>query len=156
MIINLNEFEIYSLPESDQTFINYKPEIIRRNPRHVILKYRKPDSEKKKYITIPENHGYYDALSYPLFLPRGDFTWKQGVLKNVGNKNVSARQYYCYMLQSRKNCFNQFFHGRRLFQQYILDMWAKIQQFELIWIRNNQKKIRSDLYYGVVDITNRG
>lgn len=149
--------KLYSAPENNQiALLITKPDAIKRNPRSVKLMYRKPENEKNKYTSVPENHGYYDALSYPLFLPQGNFTWKQGFLKNKCGQSISARQYYCYLLQSRKDAFNQFLHGKRLFQQYILDMWAKIQQFELIWVRNNQKKIRSDLYLGVVDAIQAG
>ena len=41
------------------------------------------------------------------------------------------------------------FRGGRLFQQYLVDAWASIEDSELFWVRNNQKTIRSDLYDGL-------
>lgn len=145
--------KVYALPEEkDQiAMLVTKPEKTRRASRRVRLKYRKPSNKKNTYTEIPEDHGYYDALSYPLFIPKAHFTWKHGALRKSSEHTISAREYYCYLLQTREHVFNQFFHGKRLFQQYILDMWAKIQQFELRWIRQNQKRIRADLYAGVVD-----
>lgn len=43
------------------------------------------------------------------------------------------------------------FRGGRLFQQYIVDAWASIEESELYWVRHNQKTIRADLYDGLRD-----
>ena len=40
--------------------------------------------------------------------------------------------------------------GGRLFQQYIVDMYAKIESSRLNYLRFNQANIRADLYQGVV------
>jgi helitron helicase-like protein len=39
----------------------------------------------------------------------------------------------------------------RLFQQYIVDIWALCDQSALDWIRFNQKQLRADVYSGVAD-----
>ena len=44
----------------------------------------------------------------------------------------------------------------KLFQQYVVDMYAKIESLRLRWIRHNQAKLRSDLYSGVVDAMHLG
>jgi hypothetical protein len=38
-----------------------------------------------------------------------------------------------------------------LFQQYVCDAWASVEQSNLTWIVNNQKKIRAELYSGLQD-----
>ena len=38
-----------------------------------------------------------------------------------------------------------------MFQQYICDAWASVEQSNLTWIVHNQKKIRADLYSGLRD-----
>src|ERR1700749_2361487 len=43
------------------------------------------------------------------------------------------------------------FRGDRLLQQYVVDAWASIEESELNWVRENQKKIRADLYDGLRD-----
>ena len=62
--------------------------------------------------------------------------------------HVSAREYYCYIMQIHNNVFNIFFHGGRLFQQWIVDMYVKIESMRLDWYSNpeHHKIIRADLY----------
>src|SRR6185437_6044068 len=62
--------------------------------------------------------------------------------------HVSAREYYCYMMQIRNGVFNIFFHGGRLFQQWIVDIYVKIENMRLDWYSNpeHQQIIRADLY----------
>ena len=52
------------------------------------------------------------------------------------------------MMQIRNGVFNIFFHGGRLFQQWIVDMYVKIESMRLDWYSNpeQQKIIRADLY----------
>ena len=41
--------------------------------------------------------------------------------------------------------------GGRLFQQYLVDMYIKLEQTRLDFYRLNQKKIRCELYQGIYD-----
>jgi hypothetical protein len=61
---------------------------------------------------------------------------------------VSAREYYCFKLQVRKGLFNIILFGGRLFQQWAVDMYIKIETMRLDWYSkpSNQKTIRADLY----------
>ena len=43
------------------------------------------------------------------------------------------------------------FHAKRLFQQYLVDVWAICDQKKLDWIKTHQSNIRADLYKGVQD-----
>jgi hypothetical protein len=51
-------------------------------------------------------------------------------------------------MQIRDGVFNVFFRGGRLFQQWVVDMYIKIESMQLDWYSNpnNQKIIRVDLY----------
>ncbi|PWZ41861.1 ATP-dependent DNA helicase PIF4 [Zea mays] len=126
---------------------------------------------------IRSYHGCYDALSYPLFFPKGELGWhanipKVGVSmdevdayrakKRASNANdedaespihlcVSVRDYYCYKFQIRPGLFNPILHGKRLFQQFAVDTYIKIESSRLDFIRNNQERLRADLYQGLVD-----
>uniref|UniRef100_A0A453BGH0 ATP-dependent DNA helicase n=1 Tax=Aegilops tauschii subsp. strangulata TaxID=200361 RepID=A0A453BGH0_AEGTS len=68
-------------------------------------------------------------------------------------KYVSAREYYAFKLQVRKKLFNIILFGGRLFQQWAVDMYIKIETMRLDWYSKpaNQKVIRADLYQGLVD-----
>jgi len=68
--------------------------------------------------------------------------------KSSSRLHVSAREYYCYMMQVREGVFVIFFYGGRLFQQWIVDIYIKIESMRLDWYSNpeHQKIIRADLY----------
>jgi len=61
---------------------------------------------------------------------------------------VSAREYLCFRLQIREGEFNIFFWGGRLFQQWAVDMYVKVESMRLDWYSKpeHQDLIRADLY----------
>ena len=63
------------------------------------------------------------------------------------------REFYKFrmMVRNWKKDYNILFRGGRLFQQYCVDQWAKIHQYELNFLRRNQKKLKADLYQGLQD-----
>ncbi|XP_072148353.1 uncharacterized protein [Setaria viridis] len=123
--------------------------------------------------------GCYDPLSYPLFFPRGELGWHADIPKvgittedvkkaraNQNNKNndpdssgrlwVTMREYYCYKFHVRPNIFNPILYGGRLFQQFAVDTYIKIESSRLDFIWNHQKEIRADLYQGLLDSIHAG
>ena len=63
----------------------------------------------------------YDPLLYVLMFPYGDKGWEL-------NSPCTCLQYYCYRLMVRsQNTFNIVHRMGRLFQQYIVDMYSKIE-----------------------------
>ncbi|PWZ57979.1 ATP-dependent DNA helicase PIF1 [Zea mays] len=82
---------------------------------------------------IRSYHGCYDALSYPLFFPRGELGWHTNIPK------------------IRHRVFNPILHGKRLFQQFAVDTYIKIESSRLDFIRKNPDRLRADLYQGLVD-----
>ena len=73
----------------------------------------------------------------------------------TGRKTVSMREYYCYKLQIRQNG-NVILLGGRLFQQFVVDIYIKIETSRLDFCRRNQSTIRAELYQGVVDCVTAG
>jgi hypothetical protein len=47
--------------------------------------------------------------------------------------------------------FNPILYGKRLFQQFAVDTYFKIESSRLDIIRNNTDTVRADLYQGLVD-----
>ena len=43
------------------------------------------------------------------------------------------------------------FYGKRLFQQYLVDVWATYNQNKCDWIQSNQKNLQADLYNNVAN-----
>ncbi|GFX71443.1 helitron_like_N domain-containing protein [Trichonephila clavipes] len=67
------------------------------------------------------------------------------------NKKVSAMNYYAYRMMIRENADNHILKCRQLFQQYIVDMYAKIESERLLYIRLNRVKLRSEEYIHLRD-----
>jgi hypothetical protein len=51
----------------------------------------------------------------------------------------------------RPGIFNSILYGKRLFQQFAVDTYVKIESSRLDFIRNNQDTVRADLYKGLID-----
>ncbi|CAF1036998.1 unnamed protein product [Brachionus calyciflorus] len=118
---------------------------------------------------IDEKCSYSDPLHYVLMFFRGEQGWKYNFypLKNIASKKqnvnicfetepenqdedeinskfVTATQYYSYQLQDRLGGFIS--NYGRLFHQYIVEQYAKIETSRLNYILFNQKSLRADLY----------
>ena len=77
------------------------------------------------------------------------------VEENQSGRFVTAREYYCFLMQVRGGLFNNMLFGGRLFQQWVVDtyikiecMYIKIECMRLDWYSNpaNQKLIWAELY----------
>ncbi|VDP40986.1 unnamed protein product [Heligmosomoides polygyrus] len=93
-----------------------------------------------------------DPLSYPLLFPRGEDGWHPGMEKTVTGNNrrtrVTHKEFYSYLLTGR---FNPLLHAEKLFQQYVVDSWLKIEMNRLNFLRKNQKELRLDTVRGLHD-----
>jgi hypothetical protein len=63
-------------------------------------------------------------------------------------KYVSAMQYYAYILCDRSGNYLHYFG--RLFHQFIVDQFAKIELGRLNFFRHNQDKLRADNYQNII------
>lgn len=61
-------------------------------------------------------------------------------------KKVSSNEFYAYRIMHRPCDFNHILRCKRLTQQYIVDMFAKVENERLRYIRLNQTKIRAEEY----------
>ncbi|KAI8779517.1 hypothetical protein BgiBS90_020499 [Biomphalaria glabrata] len=59
--------------------------------------------------------------------------------------------YYAFRIMQREGEANHILMCQHLFHQYIVDMYAKIESERLLFIRLNQKKLRTDEYIHVKD-----
>ncbi|GJU86113.1 reverse transcriptase domain-containing protein [Tanacetum coccineum] len=103
--------------------------------------------------TIQPHHGFYDPMSYVLFFPYGETGWHSNIKRFMENeddnvsdnnseededsnerkkrKTVSMREYYCYKMQIRSKV-NLLLLGGRLLQQFLVDMYIKMETSRLI------------------------
>ncbi|XP_036347381.1 uncharacterized protein LOC118756745, partial [Rhagoletis pomonella] len=107
---------------------------------------------------ISETHRAYDSLQYPLMFCRGEDGYNFGVY-NVDprtgapnfNKKTSAMQFYSFLIQLRENEHIFLHRFRGLFNQFLVDVYAKIETERLVFIRANQKKLRAENYIDLRD-----
>ena len=69
---------------------------------------------------------------------------------------VSCREYYSYKLQIRQNSQCTLLLAGRLLQQYVVDMYIKLETTRLDYYRRQQSKLRAELYQGIVDSITAG
>ena len=84
-----------------------------------------------------------EAWIYPLFYPTGKKGWHRYLKQQGSDKRVSCCQYVRDIMAIRDTEFNPFIRGRRLFQQWAVDNWVKIERDKIEWCRENQKKLRA-------------
>jgi hypothetical protein len=93
-------------------------------------------------------------MEYVLPFNHGQQGYRHGIKQTNNTKNVTCMQYYSYHIQIRdleKITINNF---GRLFQQYVVDMYAKVELQRLLFFKTEigQKKIRAELYCGLTDL----
>ncbi|XP_061381633.1 uncharacterized protein LOC133319827 [Danaus plexippus] len=106
---------------------------------------------------VNKTHRLYDALQYPIIYWQGqdgyDITLKMvdPITSVSTNKNLSAMNYYAYRMMIRTHEENVILKCRRLFQQFAVDMYVKVETERLAFIRFNQAKLRSEDYIHLRD-----
>ncbi len=99
---------------------------------------------------ISVSHKKYDALGYPLLFSDGRDGWHIWLqcYKPGSNtlKKVSPMMYYQPFLFKHKDCFPLILLIGRLFQQFLVDMYVKIESERISYLRHNQPQLRRDNY----------
>ncbi|XP_054281787.1 uncharacterized protein LOC128999354 [Macrosteles quadrilineatus] len=143
----------YNAPTADEVAI-----VIAGNEfesRDIVL--RKRDGN---LLRVSETHRFYDALQYPLIFSKGQEGYHFGIpmmdpnTNHPTNKKVSSMDFYAYMLMVREDDFNTILRYRQLLNQFIVDMYAKIETERLLYIKLNQKKLRAESYVHLRDALN--
>ncbi|XP_036150735.1 uncharacterized protein LOC118648518, partial [Monomorium pharaonis] len=87
---------------------------------------------------------------YPLFYPYGTQGWHCHLKKLNSNRRITRGQYIKHRMAIRDD-FNVFLLGRRLFQQWLVDNYVKIEKDRMNFCRAHQKELRSETYQGLID-----
>ena len=144
-----------NVPTSNEVAMIIPDEIDRPCCRDIVLAKRSPGYNGNPFFRIDKTHPAYMPLHYVLFFPTGKPGWSFSLRRVDADerryKKVSQRAYARYQLFKREGVFNPVLEGTRLGQQYVVDNWAIIDQIAIDYMRFNQKRLRSDLYQGVVD-----
>ena len=112
---------------------------------------------------INELHPLYMTLQYPLLFPYDEDGFMLGILcRNINeirsdiNDFVTMREYYAFRLQECNGEGHTLISGGRLFQQFDVDAYTCIEAIRLMWVKNNQEKLRIELYIRLNDAIMRG
>ena len=70
---------------------------------------------------------------------------------------VSEQGYAVYFMHDRNpQDHSHILFGKKLFQEWMVDQFCKVESRRLLWISQNQKILRSDLYQGLSDAIRAG
>ena len=116
---------------------------------------RKNDNRLMK---VHDTNRFYDALQYPLIL----WDAKEGYCFNIPmvnpstrleipGKTVSCKDFYAYHLMVRRNNFNSLLKSKKLFHQFAVDMYVKMENERLTYIRTHQNELRANDYIHLKD-----
>lgn len=123
--------------------------------RDIVIKKQSDDLQR-----INELNQFYDPLQYVLLFPHGSKGFHLGIeMSDIGSRQsrtkITPMDYYRYRLAIR-GAKSMLHLGGRLFQQYIVDQYAKVENQRLKYIRNNQNQLRVESYRGLMDMFNAG
>ncbi len=72
-------------------------------------------------------------------------------IRRIAHK-VIAREYAAYFMHDRNLPTNSTFtYGKRLYQEWVVDQYSKVEGQRLWWVRLNQTTLRVDQYKGMID-----
>ena len=148
----------YNLPTSNEIAIlmpESSGEAIPERSRMVVCNFRAQQGVLELQ-TFNETHRSYDPLQYPCLFPYGTDGWHLGIPHQHGTGKVTALQFYSYRIMKRHDSVNILLLAGRLFQQYCVDQFAKIESSRLRYLQLNQAVLRADLYNGLADAIQSG
>ena len=101
-------------------------------------------------------HPALDPLAYPLLFPHGDHGWSPEMThlpaRATAHRNKTTQlQYAAYRLSVRNEDFSILHSSGKLFLQWCVDMYTRIEGERLDFIRRNQEKLRRDMYINLMD-----
>ena len=110
-------------------------------------------SEKPDFINLGNRMD--DPLAYPLLFPHRNYEC-HCELKHIDSKgklrNFSPLKSYSRLLFQRTCDFNVLLYSGRLFQQYLCEMFVKVESERLSWLRHNQSKLRVSYYLRLCEL----
>ncbi|KAL6517513.1 hypothetical protein OROMI_033214 [Orobanche minor] len=112
---------------------------------------------------ISELHPSYLPLQYPLLFPYGE----DGYMIDIPHRDndgscprtritVTMREFWAFRTHERDGEAKTIFQSKRLFQQLLVDGYTMVESHRIMFIRNNQKLLRSDNYKNLADAVLRG
>jgi hypothetical protein len=154
-----NDPRRYNLPTADEVGVILPGENVFQGDHRDIVLHLRPQYYQNAHDNmqhlqlhrISEGHAAYAPLHYVLLFPYGEPGWYYDLRVPNNQRRITLLQYTAYRLHSRPDEFSTILHGCRLFQTYLVDMFACIDQERLHFIRTQQKRLRVSLLNGMED-----
>jgi Helitron helicase-like domain at N-terminus len=150
-----NDPRRYNLPTADEVGVilpgssefqgDFRDIVIHLRPQHY------DSNHHLRLERISEGHAAYAPLHYVLFFPYGESGWYYEFQSPGNRRRITLLQYSAYRLHSRPNEFSTILRGCRLFQTYLVDMFACIDQECLRFIQTQQPRFRTTMLNGIED-----
>ncbi|TFK58668.1 hypothetical protein BDN72DRAFT_746666, partial [Pluteus cervinus] len=143
----------YNLPTGEEVAVILPGDGSATDHRDIILRCRHQDGPALQ--RIHEGHPAYAPLHYVLLFPYGEHGWNYDMrLHDPARENpgrLTLTRHTAFRIHDRRCEFSVLLRGGKLFQQYLVDMWAAAEQARLSFLRNNQGLLRASLYSGLQD-----
>ena len=137
----------YNLPISDEVAVILPGDGTAPERRDIVLR---PCHEGYSLARINDGHPAYSPLHYVLLFPHGSHGWHRDLYHRPAPgfnppphwnpPRITQTQYSSFCLHIRNGEYPTIHRGGRLFQQYIVDMWASADQTRLAFLRFTSAK----------------
>jgi hypothetical protein len=129
----------HNLPTSEEVAMIIPEEYEKSTSRDNVLAFRSAGENGNHYSLINSSHASYMPLHYVLLFPFGEpgWHWRLELQNQNGERSrtrLGQRTYYRYRLHIRSGTPQLLFFAKRLFQQYVVDIWAMCDQNKLSWL----------------------
>ncbi|XP_076066143.1 uncharacterized protein LOC143039784 [Oratosquilla oratoria] len=159
---------LYHLPSASSQvggIVSFEPN---RDPLEITVTSPLPGSNFKT-TSLSHLKFHYDAFQYPLLIPNGDIGYchsmerlskvrvrgleppeedecdaSTGPSTSSTYKRLSLCMFYSFLYMEREGVFNHITECRRLFQQFVVDNYVKVESNRLSYLEMNQKRIRKE------------
>ena len=145
----------FHLPRCPEMAILYPQQVHENSFRQIICKARATslNDGRPRCCFFDDTHQSYNPIMYPVLFPHGT-NGHHKELRSISVKNgqchkISLSAYMRYILMERSTHYNYILRARKLFQQFVVDMWAIDETESLKWVKNNQKELRASSYHAV-------
>ena len=95
---------------------------------------------RRKFKTIPLDSIHLDPMCYPLLFLYGERGWQKGAIMH-GTHKVTLMEYARYIIAHRDR-FDIVTRARKLYQQYLVDVWVRIEEERLRYLQWAQSSNR--------------
>ncbi|UYV76673.1 hypothetical protein LAZ67_14001678 [Cordylochernes scorpioides] len=101
---------------------------------------------------VSDTHRFYDALQYPLIFWKGQEGYSFHIPQIDPNtrqplsSKVSSMDFYGYSIMVRRNSPNVIVQFGQLFNQFLVDMYAKVENERLRYLTLLQRNLRAESY----------